>query len=266
MECDRSITISKDSIKIENKRIIIYKNIFSKEPINVATKKDKKLEELLVKGIVYHDMKIIKTITNKYYLCFVEERNIQSDNNIGVVAVDPGGRTFMTTYSETEVMSIGGDMNDKIGKMIKRREHIKKLKNKLRYLKEEEKIRNKIMDFHYKAITKLMKYSLILIPKMDTKKILKEKKIPKAARKIITIENHRKFMKRLEDKCKEYNKEMRITSEYLTTKLCGQCFNINNIGSNKIYNCKICKLNVDRDINAARNIYITGIIEQALKY
>ena len=33
-----------------------------------------------------------------------------------------------------------------------------------------------------------------------------------------------------------------------------------NLGSKKIYNCKKCKIEIDRDINASINIYKKGLL------
>lgn len=269
---NQSINISKDSIKIENKKIFIYRNIFGKNPINLTRRKDKKVDEFINKGIIYNDVKIIKTLTNKYYMCFVEEKQKEMNKKEGIVAVDPGGRTFLTTYSETEVMNIGVNMNEKIGKMIKRKELLDKLrrnkkenKYKKEYYKHEEKIGNQIKDLHYKAISKLMEYSLVLIPKLNTKRIKEEKRLPKMARKIINIENHSKFIERLKEKGEEKGVEIREVTEYLSTKLCGRCLKKNEIGENKRYNCKDCKLEIDRDINGARNIYMYEIMNNLIK-
>ena len=269
---NQSINIPKDSIKIENREIFIYKNIFGKNPISLTRRKDKKLEELINKGIIYNDVKIIKTLTNKYYMCFIEEKQKETNHKEGTIAVDPGGRTFLTTYSETEVMNIGTNMNEKIGRMIKRKELLDKLrrnkkenKYKKEYYKQEEKIRNQIRDLHYKAISKLMEYSLVLIPKLNTKRIKEDKKLPKMARKIINIENHSVFMKRLKEKGEEKGVEIREVTEHLSTKLCGRCLNRNEIRENKRYNCKKCKLEMDRDVNGARNIYMYEIVNNLIK-
>src|SRR3989338_8193909 len=116
--------------------------------------------------------------------------------------MDPGGRTFQTTYSESEIIEIGKDVGKDMANMLNERDRIHKeyteiltrakrekvekneIRNKKRrYLKEEEKIGNRINDLHYKAINKLMKYGLIMIPKMNVRKMLEEKKLPKMARR-----------------------------------------------------------------------------------
>ena len=48
-----------------------------------------------------------------------------------------------------------------------------------------------------------------------------------------------------------------MIDERYTSKMCSLCGWINNkLGSDKIYNCKECKLMLDRDVNGARNIFL----------
>jgi hypothetical protein len=50
-----------------------------------------------------------------------------------------------------------------------------------------------------------------------------------------------------------------IVNEAYTTKTCGMCGIINNnVGSKEIFKCvnSLCKYTMDRDIQAARNIYL----------
>ena len=54
----------------------------------------------------------------------------------------------------------------------------------------------------------------------------------------------------------KWNNKINLINEYMTTKKCSGCNNIKYaIGNNKIYNCSICGLLLDRDINASINIY-----------
>jgi transposase len=47
-----------------------------------------------------------------------------------------------------------------------------------------------------------------------------------------------------------------MINEKYTSKMCSNCGNYNeNLGTNKIYNCKNCKNIIDRDINGSRCIF-----------
>ena len=70
------------------------------------------------------------------------------------------------------------------------------------------------------------------------------------------------FIKRLQEKCEQKGIKCKIVSGYLTTKICGNCFGKNEVGDKKEYICKFCNIKHERDVNAARNIYILEILKQ----
>jgi putative transposase len=50
---------------------------------------------------------------------------------------------------------------------------------------------------------------------------------------------------------------VKLIDEYMTSKTCCKCKNIKqDLKGEKIYNCSECNLVIDRDINAAINIYL----------
>jgi transposase len=51
-----------------------------------------------------------------------------------------------------------------------------------------------------------------------------------------------------------------ICTEEYTSKTCGRCGELNNVGKSEIYRCSKCLLVIDRDINGARNILIKNIM------
>ncbi len=64
------------------------------------------------------------------------------------------------------------------------------------------------------------------------------------------------FKEKLKSKCETNNCELVICTEDYTSKTCSNCGNIYEVGSSKIYSCSKCKCIFDRDINAAKNIYL----------
>jgi transposase len=66
-----------------------------------------------------------------------------------------------------------------------------------------------------------------------------------------------KFKQRLQYKCLRNNIGYTEVDEAYTSKTCTGCSYFNkNLGKRKIFNCAICKLIIDRDINGARNILL----------
>ena len=67
------------------------------------------------------------------------------------------------------------------------------------------------------------------------------------------------FREKLKWKCEIKGIKYLCIKEYYTSKVCSKCGIINEkLGGNKIFNCPICKIKQDRDINGARNIFIKG--------
>ena len=285
---DQSINISKLSINIKNRKIIIYPNLLSSKSIKISQREDKKLDELFDKGN-NHDVKLIKTKTNKYYLCFSIDCEIKNKKkNIKPISIDPNIRNIGVAYSENKCFEIGTEMYSLLNPMIKKRDILKTIYNKsikdkikgkisnnkfknikMDYRNQEEKIENRINDLHYKVINKLINdgYTLILIPKLNIKQILENDNMSSQTKKIAQMERHMKFIKRLQEKAKLEGIIVKIVNENMTTQCCGHCFSTKKF-SEEIYNCDKCKNISGRDINSARNIYIKELckITEFIKY
>ena len=168
----------------------VYKKSFDDNPLefrNRAYRNDKKLINVL--GPIYHDIKIIRNTVNQYYVCFSvdvskKEKNINENNVIGC---DPGGRTFITTYNEKEIMEIGKGINLQIYKILNKINNAKGINKKKLYIK----LRNRINDLHYKAITKLIDYDHIYIPKLN---VSRNKTLCKKAKRELQTLSHGLFI------------------------------------------------------------------------
>ena len=58
----------------------------------------------------------------------------------------------------------------------------------------------------------------------------------------------------------KYGSKVNMINCYRTSKNCHSCGNTKeNLGSSKIYKCDKCKIELDRDVNAAMNMYQGGI-------
>lgn len=290
---EQCITVNKNAVTIKNKQIIIYPQLFGSTPLkirNKTRKKDKKLIKTL-NGIINHDIKIIKTKTDKYYICIttdeeqetneIKKQNITNDFkenkmkiNKTAVSLDPGGKTFQTAYTGKEIYEIGKGVDDQLYKMYDKIElNKKKINNgfahqdmkqvqdgQRKHRKLHEKMKNRITDMHNKAITKLLEYDTVYIPKLNTKRIVEQKDYDKKAKQVLNSLRHGAFMKKLENKALMRNKEVKKVSEYLTTKTCNVCFATNKEKVNgRIYKCENCGSETDRDMHSSELIYIKQI-------
>jgi transposase len=214
--------------------------------------------------------------------------------NDGIVALDPGVRTFQTFYSENTHGKIGDNfiskrlniLNDKIDRLSSRistakgktKYNMRKRCNKLR-----KKVSNIVLDLHRKAASYLVnRYDTILIPNFQTKQMSsrKNRNISKPTSRGMYQLSHFAFRQRLIDVSNRHNIEnlssglnprsrIVVCSEAYTTKTCGKCGVINTkVGSSKVFRCsdKECGFVLDRDVNGARNIlirFITKLFEDS---
>jgi len=279
---EQCITINKDSVKIENKEIRIYPEMFSKTPLKIgqrSLKKDKKMKEILNRTI-QHDVKIYKTNMNTYYLCFsidIKKQYPVLDKN-NMMFCDTGGKTFLKGYKFKELIEAGIEIDKQIIEDIKRIDENKKRRKELyvadkennkEKIKEKErehkrlnlKLRNKIKDMQEKTITKLLQTDIIYIPKLNTQQIVEQENYNKLSKRVMNYLKHGAFIRRLIEKASLLGKIVIICSEYLTTKLCDECFEKNECDS-RLYECMYCHNKVDRDQHSSKLIFmkqITGI-------
>ena len=207
------------------------------------------------------------TLLNKFYLLVSYEDNIKDLNNNKSVSIDPGVRTFITCYEQSNVFKIGEEANKEINKLCKEIDKIQSIKdkeeNKIKkkrlnkaIYKKYEKINNKIEELHNKTINYLINnYKEIIIPPFETQEMVRTLK-NKTSRELNNFKFY-KFEEKLKNKCKEYNIRIINYNEAYTSKTCGRCGNIDlNLGNKEIYKCEKCGLEIDRDINGARNIML----------
>lgn len=223
-----------------------------------------------------HDSIILKE-GYKYYIIIPKKRDHAFEKSIyNSVSLDPGIRTFQTYYSPE---GICGKIGNGLGKLIlnlsikidkfkslmskklgKTKRNMKKRCSLLR-----TKIKNITKDLHWQSCSFLVKnFQNIIIPQFGSKNMSKKssRNIHKTTVRSMFNLSHFKFLEKLKFKCKEYQRNLIISSEEYTSKTCGNCGNLNNnLGGSENYKCSKCNNLLDRDINAARNIlikYFTG--------
>jgi putative transposase len=227
--------------------------------------------------------KLLKTKYNKFFLCMPEERQppVQQLNPRDSIALDPGVRTFLTGYSPTgEVLEMGKNDSNSVFKMCyavdrlmskvskakrhKNRYQLNRAANRLR-----EQIKNRVKDLHRKTAKYLCEnYKTIFIPSFNSKDMVRKahRKIrSKTVRQMLGY-SHYAFRMHLLHKARDFKDcRVEVVDEAYTSKTCSRCGHIkNDLGCNKTFRCASCGLVIDRDINAARNIWIRSIQEVPL--
>lgn len=235
----------------------------------IINKKDEKVIPRINKIC---DSKIFK-LGKKYYLELIFKEMIKElPKTNKYCALNPGKITFQTLYDSE---SIVGKIGDKLAnKQEERYQLISKLQSKLSTLKGRRKtrniynrifllrtkIRNSITDIHRKLVKFLVnEYDTILLPEFKTKKIIEKNNLSKETKRGLLSLRHYDFKERLKMAGDTYGKKIEIVTEEYTSKTCGSCGKLNNVGKERIYSCLSCNLVCDRDYNGARNILLKNL-------
>lgn len=68
------------------------------------------------------------------------------------------------------------------------------------------------------------------------------------------------FREKLKYKCYINNSNYKLVNEFMTSKMCSNCGNINKeLGSSNVYKCQICNIKMGRDHNGSRCIFLKSI-------
>jgi putative transposase len=236
-----------------------------------------------------YDSRLIRTRLGEFYLCIPMPLQVRRENQAplwtgeedGVVALDPGVRTFMTGYTSTGVGFEWGKADigriyrlcyayDKLqGKVSK--ETVKKKRYRMRraLMRIAKKTRDLVDDCHRKFAKWLcLRFRVVLLPEFETSRMVQraQSKIGSKTARAMLRWSHYRFRQRLLFKAQEYPWcTVDVVTEEFTSKTCGACgFLHQKLGSSKTFKCPSCGVEMDRDSNAARNIllkYLTQEVE-----
>jgi putative transposase len=241
-------------------------NTFLPETFKDPIKSDKPIN-----GYSRHCRVTYNQHSKKFYICIPKEKSCKTSRPNKIIALDPGIRTFLTGYSDKDIVVIGDNVKEKLTKLHKNIDKKKKQKkgkieekeSKERYKKRiRRKIKNMVDDLHWKTAKHLCKNNdVILLGNMSTSSIISNKKnLDPMTKRNASALSHYTFMQRLKSKAEEYNVDFRYVDESYTSITCGRCSkNNNNLPKGfKIFKCS-CGYILGRDINGARNILIKNI-------
>lgn len=265
-----------ESIAIESrvwKKQTFYRKFFGEDKL--------KASEVLPEKIDY-DFRIVKNRLGEFFICIPLPLEVRSENQApvipnpvdGIVAIDPGVRTFCSCYSPSGETFEWGKAD--IGRLYRLCRAADKLQSRwsqngvlhrqrYRLQRAARRIRKKIRDLVdevHKKFTKwiVTNYRTVLLPRFNTQRMVRraDRRIgSKTARSMLTWAHYR-FRVRLLNKVREHPWcKVVICDEAYTSKTCGSCGKINaKLGASKLFRCPHCNVSMDRDINGARNILI----------
>lgn len=278
----RSKKLPQETIMIRGKCLkkgVFYPKFFGKEPLRSS--------ELLPDSVDY-DCKLVRNRLGHYYLCIPQPLVVASENQARplerIVALDPGIRTFHTAYDPSgSVIEFGkGDIGhiyrlfhymDRLRSAIdtlplglskgevRTRIHKKRWRMRKAWHRLSHRVRCLVDECHKKIVHFLVtNYSVVLLPKFETSAMMSKKlrKLTSKSVRAMATWSHYRFKQRLLFKRQEHPWcKVVVCDEAYTSMTCGQCGNLHRqLGRNKVFNCPNCKVELDRDINGARNILL----------
>lgn len=210
----------------------------------------------------------------KWFIVIPKEIKITPiENQEGVVAIDPGVRTF-ASYFSTEgyfgklgqgsfdrILKLNLKIDKLISKLSKETDKYKKSNLKRSIFNIRFKIRNLIDELHWKTIKFFTsRFKVIILPSFIVSGMIKKskRKLPKKVVRAMNCFRFYEFKERLKLKCKENGVTFIESSEAFTSKtnsFTGEL--MENLGSKE--NFMFNNISVDRDINGARNILIRAM-------
>lgn len=217
-----------------------------------------------IKGLKRNARLVFNKRRNKFYLFLSEFRKLKEKKISGnkECSLDPGIRTFQTVYDKKDYNNIGEDIEHEFKPILDKLDKVAMFQGKKWHKKYEtrlySKLKNKINDLHWKAALFLCKkYDEITIGKISTSSVISKKNnLSKKNRRLCQLLSHFTFRKRLKEKCEEYGVKFNAIDESYTTKKCGYCGELNEVGRSKIYKCQKCGFTHGRDFNGTRLIMI----------
>jgi putative transposase len=124
----------------------------------------------------------------------------------------------------------------------------------------EARKRHLVDELHWKTVNHLLTHNdVIFFGDIKSHGIVKGGK----NRTLNTALNNLKFFQfkqKLAFKAVEKRKLVYMTKEHFTTKTCSTCGIRNDPGAAKVFYCGVCEKTVGRDVNAAKNILMKGIL------
>ena len=221
----------------------------------------------------------------RYYLTvgyLYNSANAMSESQAhGIVAIDPGVRTFVTFYSNDCCGKLGENdmarvyrlcvgLDKLISKRALERNHRKRNNMKRAIWRLRNKIKDIIDELHHKAALFLCRnFKTILLPTFETKQMTERnlRKISgRSARQMLKFA-HFRFKQFLKHKAAELGADVMDVNEAYTSKTVSWTGEVKNIGGAKhiASGRGKNKVVVDRDYNGARGIMLRALRDNSLR-
>ena len=214
----------------------------------------------------------IKKMANKWHALIITDEEYRIKSGDKQIGIDLGINNFLVD-SEKNTVKNPLFLNQSLKKLKKASKNLSRkkkgsknrIKAKIRRQKIYEKVSEQKNDFFHKLTTNYINNcSLIGIEKLNIKNMIKKNKYWN--KRNMVDSSWRMFITMLKFKAESAGTSIIEVNSKNTSKKCSRCSNIQNMPLNKrMYKCK-CGLHIDRDYNAAINIFtkaqVLGSVEK----
>ena len=227
----------------------------------------------------FKDLRLIKEHNQWFIKVPFTTKIVLTESQGKTIALDQGLRTFLTGFSETEVIKIGDKCLSRITRLCIA---VDKLISKIKLLPETQKRRSKkvckyrkaiskmkvkignlIDELHFKSINYIVtNYDIILLPHFNVSDMVsktRRKLKSKSVRQMMNLRFYQ-FAQRLVSKAEVLGKQVIRMSEAWTSKTVSWNGELDSkLGSAK--KIKSEGVTMDRDINGARGIFLKALVD-----
>lgn len=278
--CRESFRVEKRALNIEDMTIMSdamrkqhKKNNNKKKFKNKLRMRKRDIAKFYEDGTLDGNFMITKEKPGKWYICLPrtkQEQPVVNSHAYQSVFNDPGVRTFQTWYSPDGVCG-KVDVSQKIYTIAEKHDKLQSLctksvnpktkghiKRRMALLRHS--IKNIVNDLHWQTISFLCKnFKVVIQPSFEVSNMVIGAPLgSQITRKMLQL-SHGMYRERLIYYGASRGNVIKIVEEDYTTKTCGRCGALKEMNGLKTYNCPICGLHLDRDMNGARNICLKTI-------
>jgi transposase len=264
----KSVLIPKNYIGVKSGSLRLAPRFFKDQCEFKIGKKTLKRHEQLV---VEHDSRIIKKKNEYWIMIPVAVPSKPKTTPVNYCGIDPGSRTFMTSFGNNGLKEYlhNTDLLNKLNAKIKvlkslrtrpKMQHQRNGCRKRAVNKIETRKSNIVDECQWKTIRDvLMCNDVVFYGDIKSHDIVKRCTNRTLNTSLNDLKLY-KFKERLLYKASLTNKRVFVINEAYTTQTCSDCGHMYKPGCSKVYNCSSCSHTMDRDVNAAKNILMKGII------
>jgi len=220
-------------------------------------------------------------VKDRWYAIFPEPVNHQCSLARGVIALDPGVRTFLTGFDGDSFIEFGaGDFGritrlcqslDSLSSRMSKVNAKRRRRMRMAAFRLRQKIKNLVDECHRKVVSFLTdNYRLIFLPTFESADMVakaKRKISSKTARAMLTWAHYR-FKQFLKFQAQKKKVTVVDVSEAYTSKTCTKCGYVHNrLGGHKVFRCPVCqKHRLPRDWNGALGIFLRALRDTAILF